>query len=467
MNTYTHQGHIINVANTNLAVAYTKGEKLIEIAPRIIPKTAKVPYTLWAQLVHFLLWVQATFSSEGLVIGYYNIADNQWIIEPPPQITNGMTVKETPEGLPEYKNAITERGFRQMMTMHTHCTSGAFQSGTDANDEFVQSGTGFHITLGHMDKPLLDLDCRAKLVIPGTLTPEGETITPTESVTAPFELSDFVETPIRLQNAEPELMKLLRQYQLLRPENIPNLGFPEEWKTRVSKPAQQVNTYRPGFNGVTIHGATTHPRFNTAMSQGKYAGGIAHWGIKSNNRISLDDALAILDAYVASPNKATINKFKKQAKKAIMELLSAVELDEREIAPRGMMLALHKYAAHRIDHCKQKKIIYPSDLATMYSGFTCSQHPKFKDVFPAFFVLGMKSKMTQSIFDAANLMPQYKDVEDKEQPCVEDEGPVNTLALQNGPPDINGDEYQQQYEAYLTAQNDGMPDWSGSMQRAF
>ena len=87
--------------------------------------------------------------------------ENRWSFWIPPQITNGMTVKSNPESEFFEKE---RKNFPDTMfgTVHHHCSSSAFQSGTDHADELGREG--LHFTIGNLNKPF-DLDVHVRLTI--------------------------------------------------------------------------------------------------------------------------------------------------------------------------------------------------------------------------------------------------------------------------------------------------------------
>lgn len=132
-----------------------------EVEP--IWKGDPIPFQMWQDIVDWCVISYEKFKSETLVFLYYDLdaKENAWSFWIPPQITNGMTVKSDPNS----KFFAKERkNFPDTMfgTVHHHCSSSAFQSGTDHSDELDREG--LHFTVGHCNKPE-DLDLHLRLTI--------------------------------------------------------------------------------------------------------------------------------------------------------------------------------------------------------------------------------------------------------------------------------------------------------------
>lgn len=118
---------------------------------------------MWQDIIDWCVISYEEFKSETLVFLYYdlNTKENAWSFWIPPQITNGMTVKSNPES--EFF-ADERKNFPDTMfgTVHHHCSSSAFQSGTDHSDELDREG--LHFTVGHCNKTD-DLDLHLRMTI--------------------------------------------------------------------------------------------------------------------------------------------------------------------------------------------------------------------------------------------------------------------------------------------------------------
>jgi len=116
-----------------------------------------IPFDLWRELIAWCEITQEKFKSEALAFLYLDDKEG-WKIWYPPQITRGMTVgvdQDSPQYNPQRKllgDAL------QMGTLHHHCTSSAFASGTDKADEIDRDG--LHFTIGNLDKNTYDIHMR-------------------------------------------------------------------------------------------------------------------------------------------------------------------------------------------------------------------------------------------------------------------------------------------------------------------
>lgn len=132
-----------------------------EVEP--IWKGDPIPFQMWQDIIDWCVISYEEFKSETLVFLYYDLdtKGSAWSFWIPPQITNGMTVKSDPDS--EFF-AKERKNFPDTMfgTVHHHCSSSAFQSGTDHSDELDREG--LHFTVGHCNKPE-DLDLHLRLTI--------------------------------------------------------------------------------------------------------------------------------------------------------------------------------------------------------------------------------------------------------------------------------------------------------------
>jgi hypothetical protein len=148
-----------------LPAAHTK----LADEPRLSVSVGKITLTQWRSVVSFFSEINKREKSEAQVRLFYSDERQNWKIWAFPQKSNtGMTTSEIPDD-PEWNdqwNNITENGlYYQWGTIHSHCNAGAFASSTDKDDE--ANSPGLHITIGHLDKDLIDLDIRFTLICPG------------------------------------------------------------------------------------------------------------------------------------------------------------------------------------------------------------------------------------------------------------------------------------------------------------
>lgn len=137
--------------------------------PRLTVNVGKMTLSQWRSVVTFFTQVNKKEKSEAQVRLFYSDEKQNWKIWAFPQKSNtGMTTSELPDD-EEWNvqwNAVTENGvYYQWGTIHSHCNAGAFASSTDKDDE--ANNPGIHITIGHLDKEIIDLDIRFTLICPG------------------------------------------------------------------------------------------------------------------------------------------------------------------------------------------------------------------------------------------------------------------------------------------------------------
>jgi hypothetical protein len=125
-------------------------------------KGAKIPLTMWQDIVGFCKHSYDALKSETLIYLFYDeTSKTPWSWWVPPQITAGMTVKSNPDD-PEY--AIQRAQYPDTMfgTVHHHCSTSAFQSGTDEADETQREG--LHFTVGNLNQDC-DFDVHFRMTI--------------------------------------------------------------------------------------------------------------------------------------------------------------------------------------------------------------------------------------------------------------------------------------------------------------
>jgi len=130
-----------------------------EIEPHYEWLGSKIPIDTFKQMISYCLWSQKEFKSEAVMILMYNIDTRDWQVWAPPQETAGMTVKTLPDHEDWDEQRAFFRGYSMLGTLHHHCTSSAYQSGTDHSDEMSKEGV--HFTLGNLDKDELSVHTRA------------------------------------------------------------------------------------------------------------------------------------------------------------------------------------------------------------------------------------------------------------------------------------------------------------------
>jgi len=190
-----------------------------------ISTEVKIPPELWQEVLAFFRWTYQEFKSESQVRLFVNGTTKEWKAWAFPQKANtGMTAVELPD---DPKTAAQRRqfgtGWLNFGTVHHHCSSSAFQSGTDEANE--QNQDGLHITVGHMDKEQYDLHARLYI--------GGIKFTPDMSVF--WEVGDFMsDFPGYARRWAPKAADVaLAQMSEAPPKDFP---FPNEWRENIITP---------------------------------------------------------------------------------------------------------------------------------------------------------------------------------------------------------------------------------------
>lgn len=193
-------------------------------------KGSKMPFDVWRSVMGFLRWSQKAHESEAMLIFFYNKENGSWGAACFPQKTMGMSVKLDTED-PEYAAVRAEfgKGWAQFGSIHHHCSSAAFQSGTDKDDEDKKDG--LHITIGNIDEA--EASFHARFVYKGTTHEAGlqEWIEPPDF---------FKELPKSLQTND-NLNKILCSVEGAEP--------PETWQKRVRKHTPTFQTACFSYTG--------------------------------------------------------------------------------------------------------------------------------------------------------------------------------------------------------------------------
>ena len=112
----------------------------------------KIPAYMWKQIVAFMRWSHEQYKGEAQLRLFYNEEWNMWRVVVMPQYINMGLYTEEVESHELRDVAFAEvpasKGWCENGTVHHHCTSSAFQSGTDHADEIQK--IGLHVTLGFM-----------------------------------------------------------------------------------------------------------------------------------------------------------------------------------------------------------------------------------------------------------------------------------------------------------------------------
>lgn len=182
--------------------------------------------------------------------GIYAFPHQQWA-------DTGMTANEIEgdEKTEARKAALEAAGWKEFGTIHHHCSSGAFASQTDKTDEANKPGV--HITMGHMDRKVLDLDIRVRCIVPGQFAQDGEgkTIVVQKAVNEYYEkvpASFWIEYPDlseHIRGMAPQTTANLQESMVK--ENIDSDDYiPEAWmESIVEKKRTPITTPGTGQRG--------------------------------------------------------------------------------------------------------------------------------------------------------------------------------------------------------------------------
>ena len=201
--------------------------KIVKGEPALSWKGGKIPMDEWSKILSFFKWSYDETQSETQVRLLYNPEENKWVAWAFPQEHGtGMTTKEI-DGELKDKQREQFSGYIVNGTVHHHCSSPAFQSGTDKTDE--ESQDGLHITIGNLESSMYDLHtrvCRSDIMYKCSLK---------EWFEFPDEWSGIL--PARFINHAVADV-------LITPPETP--GFPEEWKENLIKVTRPVVNYYGG-----------------------------------------------------------------------------------------------------------------------------------------------------------------------------------------------------------------------------
>lgn len=192
-----------------------------------------IPPAVWNQVLSFFKWTYDTTKSESQVRLYVNHELRQWAAWAFPQeARTGMSAREVQGPEFDKQRALfkCEEGWFYFGTVHHHCSAGAFQSGTDFNNE--ESQDGLHITVGKMDSPVYDIHCRFYL--------NKNHFTP--------DMSLFWDVGDQVRGMLPnDLHDRVARHQMCVPPATPE--FPDIWKTNLIEIKTVVTHYPGGFDG--------------------------------------------------------------------------------------------------------------------------------------------------------------------------------------------------------------------------
>ena len=213
----------------------------VEKQPLVSWKKTPIPIELWNKITAICQWTYEEHKSECVIRLYYNETADCWGAEFFDQEMNGMTVSDEFDIKVLVDSKMTpELGWVEAGSVHHHCASGAFQSGTDEKDEF--GCPGLHLTIGKLSLEKLEIHARF-------LSPSGFQ---DPNIISFFELPTWLnEVPAEYQTdlASKVLSKILRKK-----------GDPKQadkiWKSRVKEKPKV--TYYGGRTTAYYHNKSNH-----------------------------------------------------------------------------------------------------------------------------------------------------------------------------------------------------------------
>jgi len=215
MNLILHKDTVYEPVESQFYSGY-QPVKLTEGEPTLTWKGGKIPTEEWQKILSFFKWSYDETKSETQVRLLYNPETSHWVAWAFPQEHGKGMLADEIDGDEKDKQREQFPGYTVAGTVHHHCSSPAFQSGTDKADEKSQDGV--HLTVGKLDSATYDLHsrvCRSDVIYSCSLKqwfeypPEWDGIIPAKYIN--HAVADTLVTPVS------------------------DVGFPEQWKDNLIK----------------------------------------------------------------------------------------------------------------------------------------------------------------------------------------------------------------------------------------
>jgi len=233
MNQIIHDNKVY-VEKENDFFGYWEEQKMNQAEPLPTWKGAKIDLLNWYQFVSYSLSTFEEHGAESMTLFFYDEDDKEWFLWSPPQETAGMTVKVTlGKEYDEQRKLLPPLMFG---SGHHHCTTSAFQSGTDHGDEIEKEG--IHVTLGNLDENILDI--HARIIVRG--------------VSYDIEPYEIIETPQWVQNIPFLDMKEEAATRFLGQRW--NAEFPPLWTENIKKKTY-TSTHKTSWDYLKKNPTTT------------------------------------------------------------------------------------------------------------------------------------------------------------------------------------------------------------------
>jgi hypothetical protein len=192
-----------------------------------------IPYDHWKQIVSWHRKVVADYNAEAH-ISHLLTRDNQYLHVPFHQsIRRGaMTVDvnyKSPDNLAIMERLEQEYGVSTgdyHGTTHNHVKSSAFESGVDKNDETHKQGV--HFTVGYMDRPVIDIHCRIRVLLNAVFDPEtgARRLAASSQYVLVEDYGRVIDIPGWDPDIPLETRKTLSKWHAI---HVPDEGHPAEW----------------------------------------------------------------------------------------------------------------------------------------------------------------------------------------------------------------------------------------------
>ena len=193
---------------------------LEDIPPEAKINIPKIQGDDFAKIIDFFDTVYEAYSSEAIVLVFYNIDQEAYKFECPEQEVNSASL--------HYETMTLTGGYNLIGTIHSHGSMGAFHSGTDDHDE--KNFDGIHITIGKANSDKFEISC--SVVANGTRV-----------INDPLDYIDGVELvkeEVIVKNAT-NVFTPTTKYSLLEPFN--SIVCDVDWFGNVKKKVSKVYGY--------------------------------------------------------------------------------------------------------------------------------------------------------------------------------------------------------------------------------
>ena len=195
-------------------VSDTENHNLIEW------KGNKISLATIQETMSFFVWQYKTYKTESQLRLLRDSKGNFIFVPFYQYIETGLQsneIRDSKENI-ELTEFYLKQGFHFFGSIHHHCSSGAFQSGTDYQDEIKING--FHFTIGNLDNNIFSL--HGRFVFRGVC----------------YKIN---------------LLDIFSNLDFLNSENIPENIFPFEWQERLKEKPKPIitefkNDYKNDYN---------------------------------------------------------------------------------------------------------------------------------------------------------------------------------------------------------------------------